>query len=118
MNRHARQARLADVGSAGQGRIASSRVTVQGDGLAAVVAGRYLAGAGVASVRVRSAVVAASVRGVDPSVGTEVDPAVGQGPEDDAWDLGDPAARAVASGARAALRVLRRSLETSPGERP
>jgi hypothetical protein len=117
MNRHARQARLADVGSAGQGRIASSRVTVEGDGLAAVVAGRYLAGAGVAAVRVRSAAIAAAVRGVDPSVGIAIDPAI-DGRLDEGWDLRDPAARAVATGARAALRALRRSLETPAREHP
>ena len=38
MNRHGRQTRLAEVGSAGQARIASARVEVAGDGLDAFVA--------------------------------------------------------------------------------
>src|SRR5579863_1118142 len=73
MHRHARQARLAGVGSDGQARIASAQVDVPLEGLAAEVAARYLAGAGVARLRVRSRAVGEAARAVDGRVQVEVD---------------------------------------------
>jgi molybdopterin/thiamine biosynthesis adenylyltransferase len=114
MNRHGRQTRLAEVGSAGQARIASARVEVAGDGLDAFVAARYLAGAGVGSVCVGSEALAAAVAPVDAAVHVEVDRAGAAEAHVDAFDLRDPAARAVARGARSALNALRAILEPSP----
>jgi hypothetical protein len=118
MNRHGRQTRLAEVGSTGQARIAAARVQVAGDGLASLVAARYLAGAGVGCVGVRGAALASAVSRVDGAVGIEVDPGLPGEAADDGFDLRDPAARAVASGARTALDALREILASpSPGGR-
>jgi hypothetical protein len=118
MNRHGRQTRLAEVGSAGQARIAAARAEVAGEGLASVVAARYLVGAGVGSVRVRNPALAAAVARIDGVVAVAVDASLSDTAPDDAFDLRDPAARAVASGARMALEVLRGILEApSPRDR-
>ena len=114
MDRHGRQIRLAEVGSAGQKRILEATVDVAVGGLAAEVAARYLAGAGVGCLRVRSTALAAAATSVDPAVRVEVDS--GSGREDGevrpgSHDFHDPVAREVADGARAALRALRAVLE-------
>ncbi len=106
-NRHARQMRLAEVGSTGQAKIAAACIEVSGVGLSAEVTARYLAGAGVGTVRVRGEDLAASIAAVDPSVRVEVLPGVPAPPGDDDFGLHDPVARDVARGARAALRALR-----------
>jgi hypothetical protein len=119
MDRHGRQTQLAEIGSAGQARIASARVEVAGEGLASLVAARYLAGAGVAAVRVRSAELAAAVSRVDGAVRAQVDPTLPDGPLDAPFDLRDPAACSVASGARTALNMLRAVLAArAPGGEP
>lgn len=112
MHRNARQARLAGVGPDGQARIARAHVDVPLDGLAADVAARYLAGAGVAGVRVRSAALGEGARAIDARVLVDVDPSI---PPDATaatatMGLHDPAAQAVAQGARFALEALRRAL--------
>ena len=108
-DRHARQARLQGVGAQGQARIARAVVEVRLDGLPGEVAGRYLAGAGVAAVRVPAASVARAAAEVDGRVRVEVDPALGSAPEGEAAPAGveHPAAAAVARGALLALRALR-----------
>ena len=112
MDRHDRQSRLADVGVAGQERIAAATVEVQADGLAGEVAARYLAGAGVGCLRVRDGALAAAAAAIDPSVRVEV---ASRTPEasstDESSGFRDPSARDVARGAREALRTLRGLLE-------
>lgn len=114
MDRHSRQSRLADVGAQGQQRIARIVAAVPGTGLAADVAARYLAGAGVAAVRVKDEATAAAARAVDPGVRVEVVAALPDAlPGDERPQvLADPAARAVAAGALLALQVLRAALAT------
>jgi molybdopterin/thiamine biosynthesis adenylyltransferase len=112
VNRHARQERLAGVGPAGQARIALATVEVRGSGLEAEVAARYLAGAGVGAVRVGDEIAARAARAVDAGVRVEVVAGLA-GPADEGPDeIRDPHARAVAAGALAALRALRRMLDT------
>jgi hypothetical protein len=103
--------RLGDVGAAGQARIASALARVPGDGPAALVAARYLAGAGVGRIVVRSDALARAAARVDGALRVEIDPLLPAEAGDDAFDLRDPAARAVASGARSALQALRGILE-------
>ena len=114
MDRHTRQIRLADVGPEGQRRIARAVVDVPGQGLAAEVAARYLAGAGVAALRVQDGAVAAAARGVDSAVRITIDPALPGADETAAAEalahLADPAARAVAEGSLLALAALRLAL--------
>jgi hypothetical protein len=113
MDRHGRQAKLAEVGAAGQEHIGNAEVEVPLRGLAALVAARYLAGAGVRRLRVGSAAAAEAALAVDPGVGVEVDgtldrlaPSDGPSP----FGLGDRSADEVARGAHAALVALRRAL--------
>lgn len=116
MDRHARQTRLDGVGAAGQARIARTRVDVGLDGLAADVAARYLAGAGVERVRVRTAALGDGARAIDAAVQVEVAAQVDPSPESDAsLDLRDPVAREAARGALLALRVLREALAVPEG---
>jgi adenylyltransferase/sulfurtransferase len=109
MDRHERQSRLAEVGPSGQARLGDALVDVPGAGLAAQVAARYLAGAGVGRLRVCDASIAASARAVDPSVTVDIDPGLGAHAVE-AFDLQHPVAREVAAGAAGALRALRAAL--------
>jgi hypothetical protein len=109
LDRHRRQARLAEVGSGGQERLAGARVEVRVEGLAAHVAVRYLAGAGVGELQVRDASLAAAAQAVDPGARVGVDPGLSVEPGE-AFDLSDPAARAVAAGAMAALHAMKMAL--------
>jgi hypothetical protein len=85
--RFTRQVRLAEVGEEGQARLEGALVRVEGDGLAGRVEARYLRGAGVGVV------------GSDPTIVPADAPA---------WLTSlTPAARDVASGAYAALDVIR-----------
>jgi hypothetical protein len=93
MDRHARQVRLAGVGAEGQARIAQAVVDIPLAGLAAEIAARYLAGAGVAALRVED-----PVAGVPPE------------PFDPPLEIRDPVARSVAVGALVALRALKAAL--------
>jgi len=108
--RHTRQVRLAEVGADGQGRIARAAVDVHGHGLAAHVAARYLAGAGVARLRVGDEAVAAAARGIDASVKLDVDASLAVDRADAPAEIADPTARALAAGALAALRAIREAL--------
>jgi hypothetical protein len=121
VNRHGRQTRLAEVGAAGQARIASSTIDVEIGGLAGEVATRYLAGAGVGRLRVSDPSLAAVAASIDPAVRVtllEISP--GSAPNRDAADEGDdlgfrdPGARDLARGAREALRALRGALGCEP----
>jgi|ERR1700722_12251375 hypothetical protein len=116
MGRHSRQSRLADVGPEGQKRIARAVAVVPGTGLAAAVAARYLAGAGVAVVRVKDEAAGAAARAVDPGVRVEIDPDLpGSAPEAELLQvLSDPSARELAAGSLLALRVLRAALAAEP----
>jgi hypothetical protein len=117
VQRHSRQSRLADVGPQGQARIARALVVVPGQGLAAEIAARYLAGAGVAAVYVRDEPTAAAARAADPGVRVEVDPKLATTAPEETEVLAvltEPSACAIASGALLALRVLRRALATEP----
>jgi hypothetical protein len=111
MDRHGRQARLAEVGREGQARIASARVEIRSRGPAASIAARYLAGAGVGHLRTPDETAAAAARAVDPGVHVEVGalprpmaPAVSP------FALRNPSADAVALGAHEALVAIRRAL--------
>lgn len=101
------------MGPAGQARISRAIVEVCLDGPAADVAARYLAGAGVACIRVRAADLAFGARALAPAVRIEIDPALAVDDETTPFDLRDPAARDLARGARAALRALRAALGSS-----
>ena len=83
MRKYARQIRLAEIGAAGQAKIAAATASV-GRGFSSWVARRYLSAAGVASVVERDA----------------------DEPRDARFDDLDPAARDVALGAHAATRIL------------
>ena len=129
MDRHTRQMRLAEVGPEGQARIARAVVDVPGTGLAAEVAARYLAGAGVACVRVQDPSAAAAARALDASVRVE---RIGEGEQEDgktgsplgrnqilpvfpsscfsSEDMKDPIARELATGALLALEALKAAL--------
>jgi hypothetical protein len=109
MDRHGRQSRLAGVGVEGQARIARASVDVGLDGFAADVAARYLAGAGVECVRVRSDGLGHGARALEGSVRIEVDPGIEPAPAE-ALDLHDASARELARGALCALRALRAAL--------
>ncbi len=103
--RHARQAKLAEVGAEGQARIAAADATIRLGGLAGVVAARYLAGAGVRALVVAEPGAAAAAREVDARVSVRVE--LCEGADDPSFEDLDPAARQVAQGAYAALAVLR-----------
>jgi hypothetical protein len=109
MDRHSRQMRLADVGPEGQACFSRAVVDVPGSGLAAQVAARYLAGAGVGCVRVELPAVGAAARAVDASVRVEILPVFPSSclsPE----ALQDPTTRALATGALLALEALKAAL--------
>jgi molybdopterin-synthase adenylyltransferase len=111
MDRYARQMRLAEVGRPGQARIEAARIDVPLSGLAAEVAVRYLAAAGVGFVRVRDAALAGTARSIQSGVDVEIDPRLEATDETMTFGLADPIAREVASGAHAALRGLRAALQ-------
>jgi hypothetical protein len=111
MDRHSRQIRLAEVGAAGQARIARAVVDVCLDGPAADIAARYLAGAGVACVRVRDSTLARGARALAPAVRVEVDPSIPVDGSGGAFDMRDAACRDLVGGARFALCALRAALE-------
>ncbi len=109
LDRHTRQTRLTAVGAEGQARLAGASGEVRLDGFAADVAARYLAGAGIGCVRVRSEEAAGGARAIDANVRVEVDPSLGV--VVDAVDLDDASARDLARGAMCALRTIRAALE-------
>src|ERR1700733_6779311 len=106
MGRHARQTRLAGVGPEGQARIARASVDVGLGGFAGDVAARYLGGAGVACVRVRSEDLASGARDIDRGLRVEIEAGLAAGSLE-ALDLQDPSALELARGALLALRALR-----------
>src|SRR5258708_5872708 len=71
--RHTRQVRLAEVGEAGQARVRVSALAVRGSGVAGAIEARYLAGAGVGSLRVRDAAQEEAARAVDGDVHVRVE---------------------------------------------
>jgi hypothetical protein len=114
MDRHGRQSRLAEVGASGQERIRGADAAVALGGLAGEVAARYLAGAGVSRLRLKSDAAARAALAVDPGVRVEIDATLGDIPGASPFGLRDRAADDVARGAHAALLVLRRALGMTP----
>src|SRR5580704_4287638 len=98
MDRHGRQIRLTEVGSAGQARLARARVEVSLDGLAGEVAARYLAGAGVGQVCVTNATLAEAARAIDPGVNVAVIAGIALSPWSE-FDAIEGPARELARGA-------------------
>jgi hypothetical protein len=113
--RHDRQMRVPAVGEDGQRRIEASSMQVRLDGLAGVVAARYLAGAGVGSLRLANDEQVQHALAVDPAVKASVDASIDAEAVDasDGAGLRDPSARSLLRGARAALRALRSALEAT-----
>lgn len=113
--RHTRQIRLAEVGVAGQERLSASEGRVSTTGASALVEARYLAGAGLATIRTSDERAARAARAVDPAVRAVVDAGDG-GPEVELpFEVADPSARAVALGAHAALELVRSVLSGGRG---
>jgi hypothetical protein len=105
--RHGRQMRLAEVGEVGQKRLAAAQITVAADGLAGEVAVRYLAGAGVGRLSVKTLALSSAAKSVDPAVHVSVDPSLA-GLVPSAlypWRRSGPSD--VAAGAQLALQLLR-----------
>jgi hypothetical protein len=115
VTRHSRQARLAEVGDAGQARLAAGHALVVAPGLTGIVQARYLAGAGVGALSVLHEEAARAAAEVDASVRivTGVKPRVAHGPVPD-FGIHDPAARDVATGAWLALSTIRSFLALPP----
>ncbi len=84
-------------------------MAVHAGGLAAEVATRYLAAAGIGRLRVRDPALAAIAFAIDPAVRVEVEETAPIATSEEEPSLGfrDPAAREAARGAREALRALR-----------
>jgi sulfur-carrier protein adenylyltransferase/sulfurtransferase len=114
MNRHGRQMRLAGVGPDGQAMIKRARIDVPLNGLAAEVAVRYLAGAGVGLLRVRDPHLVEIAKAIDPSTVVEVDARIEATDPPAAFGLVDPVSQEVALGAHVALTGLRAVLGVDP----
>jgi hypothetical protein len=112
MDRHGRQVRLAEIGAEGQRRIANASVDVGLDGLAADVAVRYLAGAGVSRIRVKDGSLVGIAAAVDPAIEATLDEGLGAEPAPD-LPLRDPVARDLARGAHLALGAILGALRGS-----
>ncbi len=108
--RHGRQVRLAEVGEAGQSRLAGAYVVVAAEGFVGEIATRYLAGAGCGSLRVKSPELAARALATDPSVRVAVDPSLEIEAETTVYPWRCRAAAELATGAHLSLRVLRELL--------
>lgn len=109
MDRHHRQMRLPIVGKSGQRAIAEATIDVPAAGLEGEVMARYLAGAGVATLRTVDEAGVAAARAIDAHVSASMGAVV----ETEAMaelDQLDPAARDVARGSRRAVRALVRVL--------
>jgi hypothetical protein len=107
MDRHSRQKRLAEVGEHGQVRIRGATAEVWLEGGAGEVAARYLAGAGIGSLRVSDPRAGEAAKAVDPDVEVEVIPEL-KGGAPAQRELGlYPEAEELARGSLAALEVLR-----------
>jgi hypothetical protein len=114
MNRHGRQMRLAGVGPHGQAMIQRARIDVPLSGLAAEVAVRYLAGAGVGLLRVREPRLVEIAKAIDPFTVVEVDARIAASDPPGPFALVDSASREVARGAHFALTGLRAVLGVDP----
>ena len=116
--RHTRQVRLVEVGEEGQARLARATVDVRGGGPAGEIEARYLAGAGVGTIRVVDDAQARAVGAMDASIRVERG-SLAPPPEPtplDALDGMDASALDLARGAWRALDTLRRVLAgTSAG---
>lgn len=108
--RHTRQVRLAEVGEAGQSRLAAAEVEVSSAGFAGEVEARYLAGAGVGALRVGSEVHGAAARAMDAGVRVELGAVTGPSELPPGLASLEGAARDVAEGAYRALVSVRAAL--------
>jgi hypothetical protein len=109
--RHSRQARLPEVGDAGQARIHDATVRLSGDGLAARVAARYAAGAGFGRLEIGDPRALSSAREVDPRVVVSIQLGRTEAPVLPEW-IGalEEGPRAVAAGAWEVLSAMRAAL--------
>src|SRR5579859_7765364 len=118
MDRYVRQMRLIEVGAEGQARLARARVEIRVGGLAGEVAARYLAGAGIGSLRVSDPACADAARAIDPTVRIEpLSRCEASAPREE-LALADPSARDLARGSLLALRAVRAALDGSAEPRP
>ncbi len=110
--RYTRQVRLAEIGDAGQERIAATTAIVDADGLAGAIEARYLAAAGVGKIATLHGDVADAARAVNAGVQmiTGVRVRLGHG-DPPPFGVRDEAARDVALGAWRALAHLRRAIK-------
>lgn len=115
--RHTRQSRLVEVGGAGQARIRASTLSVCTDGLAGEVHARYLAGAGVGTLRVHDEAAARAAREVDGAVRIEEGLSVSACTRPP-FDVRDPVARQVATGSYFALVAIAGALRTGGSHDP
>ncbi len=106
VNRHQRQMRLPIIGREGQKALAELGAQVAATGDEGIVAARYLAGAGIGRLIVATPESADAARRLDATVSVEIGPALEPPPAMTELDDLDPAARAVARGARTAARIL------------
>lgn len=110
-----RQKRLREVGEAGQARLFAASARVEGEGLRAELAVRYLVGAGIGELAAPTSLHAIA-RAVDDTVqlsdASAVEPAnaLAGVPE----VMTDPEARAAFAGALEALRLVRSCLDRAP----
>jgi hypothetical protein len=109
---------LAEVGPAGQARIAASTAIVKLDGVGAVVCARYLAGSGIGKLRLCDPRLAWTIRAAFPEQWMEVafsdDLRETSLPPAPPLDFHDPIACEVAQGANEALRVIRSIIDLAP----
>jgi hypothetical protein len=118
--RHTRQVRLVEVGEEGQARLGRATVAVRGGGAAGVLEARYLAGAGLGTIRVADEAQARAVSEMDGSIRVERGaPAPPPEPTPlDALEGLDASALDVARGAWRALDTLRRVIAGAGGGEP
>jgi hypothetical protein len=105
-----RQSKLAEIGAAGQARIAASTADVRLAGLAGAVCVRYLVGCGVGALRVRDPRLIQVAQAASPSqIVVVIDDLPDERPPP--LDLTDAVAREFAQGANEALRLVRAMID-------
>lgn len=108
--RHSRQSRLDGIGEVGQRLIRDGEVEVLGDGAAAGIMARYVAGAGVGAVVVASDEIADAARSIDGAVSIKIDARLRdlEPLESAPYLFYSASAKAVGDGAYRALRAVLR----------
>ena len=107
-----RQRLVAEIGDAGQARLAQASATVTDRGLAGEVQARYLAGAGFGALRVATERQAELALQVDPQAHVVVAAGAAMAPSN-AHERSDSAAQAVLDGSMRALSQIREALAVS-----